>query len=65
MRLADYLEHHDVSVADLAAELGVSVQAVYRYKDGSRMPRPRIMRQIEELTEGLVGIADWYAVAGA
>lgn len=60
MRLRQYLDEHSISVAEFAAQIGVTVQAVYRYLDGDRLPERRIMEQIKEATGGTVTPNDFY-----
>lgn len=60
MRLRQYLDEHSISIAEFAGQIGVSVQSVYRYVDGDRLPERRIMEQIKAVTEGKVTPNDFY-----
>jgi transcriptional regulator with XRE-family HTH domain len=48
--------------AAFADRLGVSVQAVHRYLNGERLPRPDVMVRIAEITGGAVKPNDFYSV---
>jgi transcriptional regulator with XRE-family HTH domain len=65
MELGQYLDEHDISVARFAAEIGVTVQAVHRYLNADRIPRPAIMVRIAAATHGLVTPNDFFEPAGA
>lgn len=43
--------------------LGVSAEAVRRYKDGLRYPEPDIMARMREVTRGKVSEKDFHEVA--
>lgn len=60
MRLQDYLDQQHVSPADFAASIGVSRQAVDRYRMGQRIPEPHVMVRIAEQTENAVQPNDFY-----
>lgn len=59
MRLSDWLSGACLSDAVFADRIGVSRQALWRYKAGERMPRPKIVRRIEKATRGKVTSADF------
>lgn len=54
MRLADYLSDHKIKDATFAAQIGVTRQAVGRYKFGERKPEWAILQRIANATEGHV-----------
>lgn len=54
MRLADYLSDHKIKDATFAAQIGVTRQAVGRYKFGERKPEWAILQRIAKATEGNV-----------
>lgn len=63
MTLKDFLaalgDQPSVVAASFAARIGVSRQAVERYRDG-RVPRPEHIRKIFEATGGAVRPDDFY-----
>lgn len=59
MTLQDWLSSQEVSDADFAARIGVTRQALYRYKNGQRMPRIGILRKIISETAGQVSARDF------
>jgi DNA-binding transcriptional regulator YdaS (Cro superfamily) len=65
MRLSQYLAENDIGKAAFADLIGVSIQAVYRYANGERIPTPDIMRQIKAATEGKVTPNDFYCTEAA
>lgn len=63
MQIADWLTKNDISDADFAARIGVSRQALWRYKAGDRIPRRPILERIQRETGGEVRPADFFAAA--
>lgn len=61
MRLETYLTERCIPVEKFATDLGVSATAVYRYLNGERYPRAKIISKIKELTNGMVGGDDFLA----
>lgn len=61
MRLATYIAERKISVPEMAARVGVTRQALWRYVNGLRIPRTEVMRAIVDETEGHVTPADFYA----
>lgn len=61
MKLDLYRRQRGVTLAFLAALVGVSEVAMSRYERGSRIPRPEIMRRIVTATEGAVQPNDFHA----
>lgn len=59
MKLGEYLDCHGLTHTAFAAQIGVSVQTVWRYAQGTRHPRPAIMRRIIEVTDGQVRPQDF------
>lgn len=49
-----------MTYAQFARLLGVSPQAIQRYLNGTRFPKPRIAKKICELTQGYVSLNDLY-----
>jgi len=60
MKLADYLEETGMTQAAFAAKIRVHQRTVTRYVAGGRMPRPTVMKRIEEETDGKVRPEDFY-----
>ena len=62
MKITDWLTKNDISDADFAARIGVSRQALWRYKSGERIPRPNILQRIQGQTGGEVQPADFFGM---
>jgi hypothetical protein len=61
MRLDHWMQENNRSVAEMAALLTLcSERAVYRYIDGSRIPRPPIIARIRLVTAGKVTADDFF-----
>lgn len=65
MKLRDYLNAHELTMAAFGAKLGVSHATVVRYCNGSRKPSWRVMEKIERVTLGDVVAADFFPPAKA
>lgn len=65
MTLHEYLAARQIGVPAFAEAIQVHPQSVYRYIDGSRIPRPKVMARIVAATDGEVGPADFYAQPAA
>lgn len=65
MRLADYMDKHDLDDLAMAGRLGsdVSAWAVRKWRYGQRVPRRDMMRRIEVATEGAVTTSDLFDAA--
>lgn len=63
MILSDYLNQHDVSDRAFAERIGVSRQALHRYRTGKRTPKPPVMKRIREATGGAVTADDFISTA--
>ena len=62
MELRAYREMKGWTLAELAEKIGAAnANVVHRYETGYRMPRPRAVEKIEDLTEGEVRFRDLYA----
>ena len=59
MKLAQYLETKKITDGEFAEKIGVSLQAVHRYKNGQRFPRPEHLSKIQEVTGGRVTANDF------
>lgn len=59
MKLASYLETKNVSDSDFADAIGVSRQAVHRYKSGDRFPERPVLSRIFKATGGRVTANDF------
>ncbi len=60
MTLDEYLSQNDIRNSSFAALIGVSSEAVRRYRDGERIPRPKQMTAIEQATDGAVRANDFF-----
>jgi transcriptional regulator with XRE-family HTH domain len=65
MRLNDYLEASGTTPSAFARRLGVSSETVRRYCEGTRIPRPEIMRRIVEATDNKVTPNDFFETEAA
>lgn len=65
MELRQYLDDREMPVAAFAERIGVTVQALYRYINGERIPKREIMDRIVRATCGRVTPSDFYAPAEA
>lgn len=54
MRLADFLHEHRVSSATFAQRVGVTRQAMWRYRSGERRPEWDVLERIALASGGLV-----------
>jgi DNA-binding transcriptional regulator YdaS (Cro superfamily) len=61
MRLANYLQHEEITYADFAGRLGVSSEAVRLWATGKRIPGRKLMGAIRRATAGQVKPDDFYA----
>ena len=60
MKLADWMAAGALTPEQLAKELGVTGEAVRRYRAGARMPRVEQIAKIHELSGGLVTAQDFH-----
>jgi transcriptional regulator with XRE-family HTH domain len=59
MKLAAYLAGNQITDADFASRIGVTRQAVHRYKSGERAPEWSVLSKIKEVTSGAVSPDDF------
>lgn len=59
MKIDDYLKASGSTDPEFADRIGVSRQALWRYKSGIRTPRPAILARIREATDGQVTANDF------
>ncbi len=59
MKLAAYLFENQIADADFATQIGVTRQAVHRYKTGDRVPEWPVLAKIKEITSGTVSPDDF------
>jgi transcriptional regulator with XRE-family HTH domain len=59
MKLAAYLAEHNITDADFGALIGVTRQAIHRYKTGERVPEWPVLAKIKEITSGGVSPDDF------
>lgn len=62
MTLSDYLDANKITNAAFAARIGVSRQAVLRYRAGDRTPGHAEMAAIFEATGGAVAPNDFFGI---
>lgn len=62
MKLARYLEINQISDSAFAETIGVSRQAVFRYKTGERFPERPVLAKIFKATRGEVTANDFAGV---
>lgn len=60
MTLDKYLKTSDISSRAFAKDAGVSIHAVSKWRQKTRIPRPDMIILIQTLTAGKVKPADWY-----
>jgi hypothetical protein len=65
MKLAVYLKQHRISDGDFGQMIGVTRQAVHRYKTYDRFPEKAVLALIVEATSGEVTPNDFLQVATA
>ena len=54
MRLATFLDQKKIPDSEFATDIGITRQAIHRYKTGARFPEPHILNRIYEITDGQV-----------
>jgi transcriptional regulator with XRE-family HTH domain len=59
MKISDWLAKADIADSEFADRIGVSRQALSRYKAGARTPRPNVLARIREATNGRVTANDF------
>lgn len=59
MKISDWLRTSEHSDTEFADRIGVSRQALSRYKAGTRMPRPEVLARIREATGNAVTADDF------
>jgi len=59
-QLSLYLKKNELSYDDFGALIGCSGTSVYRYAVGLRIPAPRVMRRIIEVTQGELSANHFY-----
>lgn len=63
MNLRDWRRAQGKTVDEVAADLAVSTDTVYRWEQGKLIPRRAAMARIGALTNGDVGPADFFGTA--
>jgi transcriptional regulator with XRE-family HTH domain len=54
MSLDKYLTDNSIPPGDFAKRIGVSAQALYRYRTGQRVPEWAVLERIKEATGGTI-----------
>lgn len=62
MTLSEWIDESNRSLEEFARAIGVTSEAVRRYRAGARMPEPLVAQRIVEETNGRVGIQDLHQV---
>lgn len=62
MTLDQFLRSSKFSVEEFALKIGVTSEAVRRYRSGRRMPEPLIAQRIVDASKGRVTIQDLHEV---
>lgn len=60
MHLKKFMQRKELSTADVAQALGVTMFSVQRYLNAGRIPDPRIIVEIWKLSDGAVTPNDWF-----
>lgn len=60
MKLIDYLESKKEPYPTFAKKIGVSLQSLYRYTKGDRIPERDVMAKITKVTKGEVNANSFY-----
>ena len=61
MKLKEYLILKKQSIEDFAREIRLSYAAVRLYVNAGRVPTPKVMRRIVDITNGAVTPNDFFA----
>lgn len=61
MKLKEFLKREQVSIEDFAQKMGLSYAAVRQYVNAGRVPTPKVMRRIINVTDGAVQPNDFFA----
>ena len=59
MTLKEWAEENGWDSAQIALRLDIHQSSVSRYLTGARLPSPRMIYEIQQLTKGKVMLADW------
>lgn len=59
MKISDWLDTAEIADSEFADRIGVSRQALSRYKAGTRTPRPTVLARIRAETNGRVTANDF------
>lgn len=61
MTLAQFLDQNKLTDTAFAAQIGVTAEAVRRYRNGARTPKRAVLAKISDATQGAVQPGDFYA----
>lgn len=59
MQLKTFLEHHRLSITQVAKEWGIAPSTLTRAVNGTRWPSETIMVKAHQLSAGKIGLEDW------
>lgn len=62
MRLDQFLSENEMTAAEFGRRIGVTPQAVLRYREHLRTPKPVVMKRIIDATEGRVTPNDFAGI---
>lgn len=62
MKLKIFLEQKNISIQQMATDLGVPYEYVRRYANEQKIPRPETMAKIVAYTKGAVTANDFYGI---
>jgi transcriptional regulator with XRE-family HTH domain len=65
MKLSAYIDEQDLTRANVAAELNISVSYLSRLERGERNPSGSLIRKIESFSSGLVNFSDFFSSQAA
>ena len=60
MTLASYLTTHNITSLEFSKIVGASYPAVCKWRQGDRIPRPKMLKKITKKTNGKVKVQDFY-----
>lgn len=62
MTLNEYMAKEQISMRDMAGSIGVTYEAIRKYANGERIPKPDILNKITRRTGGAVTANDFYGL---
>lgn len=62
MKLSEFLQENGMTQTAFSEQIGCKPAVISRYVNGERIPEPEIMKNIHEITGGLVTANDFYGL---